>query len=470
MNLRFRFILSNVLPLFIVLPLMGLLSIYIFERRILIPQQSQELKADLDLLQHLSLEYPDLFNDSDEAQAYTQRYTTPQINWRLMIFDAGGRILASSDPGDQARMGQEIDRPEFQQSIAQNEVILTNQSSSLESEAIDIWSSVRGPDGQLLGVLRVTQPLASIADDLMRVRGYMLIILGVGLVVGTLIGMGLAISMERPLNNMTQALRAMAWEENPSPIQLDGPEEITTLASTFTHLVERIDEEQNARKKLLANLVHELGRPLGALRAALHALSAGAYQDPELRQELLSGMDTQTSDLARLVEDLTHLYDESFGRFELKQETVPMEAWLRQSVATWKAHADQKSVHLQLEIKGACNLYIDANRMNQALGNLLSNAIKFTPKNGKVQVRAFMQDRQAVLQVEDSGPGLTPADRAHLFSPFYRGEQGTRFPKGMGIGLSIAHDIIDAHNGSLEVSSELKAGTQFTIRLPIASD
>jgi signal transduction histidine kinase len=464
-NLRFRFILSNVLPLFIVLPLMGLLSIYIFERKILIPRQSSEIEADLDLLTHLITEEPDSFGSESTGRRFVQRYSAG-AHWRLMILNPEGVLVATNSHDDLARVGMAVGRSEIADTISEGRLNTTSFSQSMQTEVIDIWAAVRDSSDTLLGILRISQPLETLGEEIMRVRGFMVAIIAVGLLIGALIGLGLALSMENPLQQMTLSLQTMAREEHPSPIEVEGPEEFITLASAFNHLIERIDEMEVTRRKLLANLVHELGRPLGALRSALHALMSGADQDLELKNELLVGMDTQTSDLARLVDDLTHLYDEDAGRFKLEYKEVNIQTWLGETVAPWRAHAEEKSIRLLLDVQKDVVLNIDPNRMSQALGNLLSNAIKFTPIEGEITVRTFVEDSQVVIDVQDSGPGLSTEDRENLFTPFYRGKQSTRFPRGMGLGLSIARDIVQSHGGRLVAKPSTGAGTLFSIYLP----
>lgn len=466
MNLRLRFILGNVLPLFIVLPLMGLLSIYIFERRILIPRQSTELEADMALLTNLIEDEPEAFKSEQAGNQFATRYSAG-ANWRLMILDPEGTLIATNREHDLPRTGTIIDIPEFDTSKDFDPLSGTTYSSSMQSDVIDLWKPVSDESGRLQGVLRVTQPLETLAEEVMRVRGLMIAIMVMGLVVGTLIGLGLAVSMESPLREMTYSLQNMAQEEDPQPIELKGPPEITTLSSAFNHLVTRIQDLESTRKKLLANLVHELGRPLGAMRAAIHALKQGAVDDTELRAELLSGMDTQSRDLERLVDDLTHLYDESMGRFELKRERVELGPWLRSSIAPWKAHATEKALQIEIQVENLPHGSIDPQRMSQAVGNLINNAIKFTPKGGEILIKARPEGQMLVIQIEDTGPGLSDDDLRSIFTPFYRGEQGTRFPKGMGLGLSIARDIVHSHQGTLEAENRAPGGTRFTIRLPL---
>jgi signal transduction histidine kinase len=103
----------------------------------------------------------------------------------------------------------------------------------------------------------------------------------------------------------------------------------------------------------------------------------------------------------------------------------------------------------------------------QALGNLLSNAIKYTPSGGVVSISAGVKDAGVWIQVSDTGPGISPAEQAKIFTSFYRGQTTGRFPQGMGLGLTIAHDLVAAHQGRLEVESDLGQGSRFTIWLPL---
>jgi two-component system sensor histidine kinase BaeS len=113
------------------------------------------------------------------------------------------------------------------------------------------------------------------------------------------------------------------------------------------------------------------------------------------------------------------------------------------------------------------NLAIDPDRLGQALGNLLSNAIKFTPPDGTVSVSAGIEGEEVWIRVSDTGPGIAPEEQDRTFTPFYRGQLGRRFPQGMGLGLSIARELVVAHGGQLEMESTLGLGSHFILRLPL---
>jgi signal transduction histidine kinase len=109
---------------------------------------------------------------------------------------------------------------------------------------------------------------------------------------------------------------------------------------------------------------------------------------------------------------------------------------------------------------------IDPDRLAQVLGNLLSNAIKYTPE-GTVSVEAFVQDDELTITVGDTGIGIPPSEQEQIFEPFYRSQRDRRFPQGMGLGLSIARDLVLAHGGRLDVESAAGRGSRFSIRLPL---
>lgn len=467
MNLRWRFIISNVLPIFIILPLIGLLLIFALERFVFVPQFSAQILADLNLLSQVARDTPDVFEDSIQGQEFIDQYAsgTP---WRLMVLDADGVIIASSNPVGNTQIGEGIDGQQFKQVLAGDNFVETDYSAGLDSESIEAWGSVRDDSGNLIGVLGISHPLENLGQELKQLRSVVAIILVTGLILGGLIGLRLAVSMERPINQMTDALRSMAWETSPSSIEIEGPEEFHLLTAAFNHLVNRIEELETTRKHLLANLVHELGRPLGAFRSSIQALAHGADQDLELRNDLLNGMDSQTRDLSRLVDDLTHLYDSSAGRFELKRQPVKVDDWLKEITTPWKTYAKESGIDFRIEIVDLPRLWIDPSRLSQAVGNLLSNAIKFTPEGGKVLVSTGVEVDFITIKISDSGPGLSEEDKAQLFTPFYRGHQTSRFPQGMGLGLTIARDIILSHRGTLEADSLPRQGTCFTIRLPLS--
>jgi signal transduction histidine kinase len=250
-------------------------------------------------------------------------------------------------------------------------------------------------------------------------------------------------------------------------VQERGPEEIRSQARAVNFLVEELHSLETSRRQLLANIVHELGRPLGALRSAIHALEQGAAQDPRLMTDLTHGMDQETLRLQYLLDEVASLYDKATGGLELDRKPVQTTAWLRSVLSPWQAAAAEKQLQWQVEIPESLDsIEIDALRMAQVVGNLLSNAIKYTPSGGTINIAAGVDEKNFWLRVRDTGAGVQADEREKIFQPFYRGDTGRRIKQGMGLGLTIARELATAHGGQLDVESEFGKGSIFTVSIP----
>ena len=201
---------------------------------------------------------------------------------------------------------------------------------------------------------------------------------------------------------------------------------------------------------------------------AAQAMLDGALEDKTLATEFLASMVSEINRLRGLLDTLAHLHDQVLGALELNRQPLDLNAWFPTILAPWREAARQKGLAWNVSIPPDLPpLKADADRLAQALGNLLSNAIKFTPPDGIVSISAGVKDAGIWMQVRDTGPGISPAEQAKIFTSFYRGQTSGRFPQGMGLGLTIAHDLVAAHQGRLEVESDLGQGSRFTIWLPL---
>jgi two-component system sensor histidine kinase BaeS len=469
LSMRLRFILSHVLPLLIVIPLVGMLLIVSFERQVIVPGARSEVEDELDLLQELIAGTPGIWDHPAAAQGLVDAFYDDQ-DCCLRLMDADGRLIASNNPADAERYGSFTDGAALERAMAGEEIILIRNSQGLASEAIEGWAPLFGTNGELVGVLQVSHPLSTLAQDIMRMRGMVLGILGGGLAIGLILGLTLSLGLERPLRRLTCAVDEMRSGETVSSVAVSGPPELRELTRSFNELVSALQQEKLAREQLIANLVHELGRPMGAMRSAVLALSQGADQDPELKASLLAGIDAQTRELERLVNDLMHLHEYASGRFKVDRQRIGLRVWLTDVLSPWRSLAEEKGIEWSQVVQDLPAAWIDPERMSQALGNVLSNALKFTPNGGQVRVRAGVEAEEVVITVEDTGPGLSEDDLDNLFTPFYVGRSVHRFPQGMGLGLNIARGLVVAHYGTIEARALPGQGSQFTVRLPISGN
>ena len=204
-TLRRRLVLSHVLPLLVIIPIMGITLIYVLETNILLADLSRELVGHAALAAELSKDQPLVWDDPILAEDFANRVSQYLIV-RVMLVTPDGRLLASSDQADADRLGQVLTYPGFANALAGEVSVGTTYSQRLQSDVVDVWMPVIGPDQQIAGVLRLTRRFASIQQQFLQLRYLTLGVLAAGLFLGSAIGLFLALSMERSLRQVTRAI------------------------------------------------------------------------------------------------------------------------------------------------------------------------------------------------------------------------------------------------------------------------
>jgi signal transduction histidine kinase len=471
-SLRGRFILSHILPLLLVTPFMGIALIYLLESQLILPNIATHLQRQANLIIEFTGNNPTLWHDPAQAQATVARFQ-PILSARLALLQADGTLLASGDPADAGAIGRRIQEIDLASAQTGESRVTTHYSTDLQADVADVLIPVV-TDGRMVGMVRLSQPFSStVQERFQRVRTFVIWVLAPGLLLGIGAALLLAGLLQRPLQAVTQGIGQMASRptaagDESSLVLLpeQGPDELRLLVRSFNQLRSNLHQVETERRQLLGNLLHELGRPLGALRSAIDALLNGATEDPRLRHSLLHGIDGEIQRLQRILNDLTLLYQEDIERQTLNRRPVRLHDWLILTLVHWRHHAEQKGIQWQEEVPANLPiLSIDPDRLGQVLGNLLSNAVKFTPPGGAITVAVAAATDEVRLSIKDSGPGIPHHEQIHIFEPFYRG--ATRPARGMGIGLTIARDLAEAHNGDITVESSPGEGAIFTIHLPV---
>ena len=463
-TLRARLLASILIPILVIVPVVALVLIYLLQTQVILAGIANELIRQAVLVADMSATTVEIWQNPAQAQAFVAR-VSPRLSAKLMLLDPNGHLIVSSDPNDAHLVGKVYDMPDLQHLLSMETPVEVNyKNSQIEDVIVPAFTST----GTLIGFVRLTNPLASLYVRSAQLGRFALIVGAGGILGGLVLGWLLSRSLERPLKKTSQAVYGLAnGNVSLSPLNEEGPEEIKVLVRAFNTLMERLKTSEETRKRLLANTVHELGRPLGALLSALQALLSGADEQTELRKELLQGMESEVVLLQHLLEDLAHL-EQGSSSLDLHWQAIRVSEWLPKFLITWNEAALEKRLSWNQEIPDDLPVVMfDPDRIAQALGNLLSNAVRYTPAGGMVKVLASSEENFLTIQVQDTGPGITAEEQTNIFQPLYRGRAAKRFSDGMGLGLPIARDLVQAHNGELTVQSTPGQGSQFTIRLPL---
>lgn len=226
---------------------------------------------------------------------------------------------------------------------------------------------------------------------------------------------------------------------------------------------------ENMRKEFVANVSHELKTPLTTIKSYTETLLDGAMDDKDLTCNFLQVIDSEAERMARLVRDLLQLSNLDFHQSKWNKKAVDLKEIIEETILKLDVSAKNKEQGIDVNFNSNTTIiYADKDRIGQVILNLLSNSIKYTPKGGHINININKDDNMAVLEIEDNGIGIPDKDLARIFERFYRVDKArARELGGTGLGLSIAKEIIEAHEGTIEIFSEEGRGTKAIICLPI---
>jgi signal transduction histidine kinase len=482
-TLRARLIFSHVLPILVVVPLIGLAAFALLRLQgslAAVEEQAQRQAARLQeqaiVLTQAAGRLDALIKDPAQADAFLDAVTLEVTG--VTLLDAEGRVVAARGSGASspvplvAGAGGEESVADLLRNEGAVQLTLSGESGRRLAE---VAIPILGDDAAVQGVLLLSQQVDDAQSQVGTLTRLLALIVGLLFALGIGLGLLLALRLSRSLSQVTGALEGIARGERPATLPAHDLREVDHLYDSVNTLAERLHTLEEARRRLLANLVHELARPLGSMNAAVHALRSGADGDPALRGELVDGIGAQVERMQPLLENLTQLHGQVLGPLELRRTPTPLTPWLSEVLSLWREAAQQKGIAWKSDIPLALpDATFDADQMARALGNLLSNAVKFTPPGGQIEVRASVTpDAPQVpftvrISVADSGLGIPPAEQARIFEPFERGGGDRRFPQGVGLGLSIARDILLAHGGTITLESNPGRGSRFLLSFPSA--
>ncbi len=244
--------------------------------------------------------------------------------------------------------------------------------------------------------------------------------------------------------------------------------ERVSTAVDNSRLFHAVKEANRQKDEFLAMLAHELRNPLAAIR---YAVALGQMSNGDSTTELFDIIDRQTQSLAHLIDDLLDVSRISGDKIALRKEPIDVATVINRATATVRPLMEQKRHELVLDISDEpMVLFADPTRTEQIVANLLTNAGKYTHDGGRVTVRARRHDREAVVEVIDTGVGMPPEMLCRVFDLFAQADRTLdRSEGGLGIGLTVARKLAEMHGGTIAVSSEgLGKGATFTVRLPLS--
>jgi heavy metal sensor kinase len=272
----------------------------------------------------------------------------------------------------------------------------------------------------------------------------------------------------RPVDEMSSAARRIDAEALARRIAVRGTgDELDRLAGTLNGMLARLENTFTEMRRFSADAAHELRSPLTALKGTLEVTLRADRSGDEYRTALVSALE-EVERLIRLAEDLLLLSRSTAGP-ESPRARVELEPLVLEVADIGARLAKDRSVVVRVGPVAPLAVLGDVGALRRAVLNLVENGVKYTPPGGRVELSVVAEGAEAVLAVEDTGPGIDAADATRVFEAFVRLDAArARETGGSGLGLAIARSIVVAHRGTITVERALGGGARLTIRLPRA--
>lgn len=323
-------------------------------------------------------------------------------------------------------------------------------------------------NGQQIGVIQIAASTLIVQQVTAGVLKVMLLATGLGIVISIMVGMMLSYSALKPIEEISKAAAGISTSDDLTtrlPETGLADDEIGRLTRVFNHMMARLEYLFGVQQRFVADLSHELRTPLTAIQGNLDMVKRYGADETSLE-----AIQQETARMTRMVNEVLLLARADYGDIQIDLYPLDLDTLMLDVLNTAPALAHHRD--LKFEVGRHENVHINGNyeRLLQVVSNLMMNAIKFTNDGGKITLSVYQDGNSGVLEVADTGIGISKENLDRIFDRFYQVDNSrahTSDHDGSGLGLSIVKWIVEAHGGTIEVSSKVKSGTTFRIRLPI---
>ncbi|ABW19273.1 sensor histidine kinase [Alkaliphilus oremlandii] len=323
-------------------------------------------------------------------------------------------------------------------------------------------------DGNTVGAVLLSTSLAHCYGEIGAIRDKLILISTLVLLAIVATTLRVANSISEPIKRLTQVMQNAAHGKLNEKVIISGENEISQLAKAYNFMNTKLSHIEEQRREFVGNVSHELKTPLSSMKLLSESLLIQPEVDVSIYKEFLKDIDSEINRLTKIIDSLLNLVDMDEEKLSIDYKLTYLNYLIEKVVNSIKPLAHEKNIEIIFGQWEKIQIYVDQDKIHQALTNIIYNAVKYTENNGKIEIGLFKKGNYAVIKISDTGIGIAEENIPHLFERFYRVDSArSRETGGTGLGLTISQQVISLHQGTIEVESVVNEGTTFYVKLPI---
>lgn len=383
---------------------------------------------------------------------------------QVQVIDKNGKVLMDSLGVDL----ENINLPERLMDVIEGKEKIVVEKLAINGESSISMTTALNHNDKIDGALRFIASTAEVDKTVAKASEYALLVGIFVITVSSIVSLFISNSIAKPLKKISYGAEKMATGDFSEKIPKFFDDELGKLADTLNYMSDEIMKNEKLKNEFIASVSHELRTPLTSIKGWSIVLKASDFQDEEEIKEGLDIIEQEVDRLTHLVEDLLDFSKLLSGKITLKKENINLMALILTLSKQLTPRAKNKNLTLKTNVdENLPNIIIDKNRIKQVLINILDNAIKFTPAGGEITFNTKIIENNIIISIKDTGIGISQDEIPKVKEKFYKGKSSS---SSNGIGLSVCDEIIQMHNGSLDIKSKLGEGTKVIIALPLQAD
>ena len=318
----------------------------------------------------------------------------------------------------------------------------------------------------------IMQQQMFVSDHDLQLSGLLLLFAAI---IASSFGLFVSATVTDGLQQLAITAQQLAEGDLSARVDISGKDEVAQVGLAFNEMADQLEtvdmqrtELENLRRDLIAWTSHDLRTPLTSIRVRVEALNDGVLDDPETEQRYYRSILSDVMALNLLFDDMFELAQLDRVDAKLEKSLDSLEELIEECLERFQTISAERGVQLSANVgEDVDPLPLNSAKISRVLDNLISNSLRYTPKGGRIVITADRDGDRVIVSVEDSGPGFNEEDIPRLFEQFYRGEQArTRATGGAGLGLSIAHGVVEAHGGRIWAENVPGGGARVSFELP----